>query len=138
MLLVAPPFFRVASGFVAPSRTMVTKNFSSVLWIGYVRSGGFYAGLLGDSGGTLSGTILTGFTTDAIFQQQDADWNLGAAFAGNAIAALAGCTGIKVNTTVFPVRNAAQYDGDYDVTALDFDGSALHLAASTSYTVQLV
>ncbi|MGB3831220.1 MAG: hypothetical protein WA975_05070 [Mesorhizobium sp.] len=137
MFLVAPPFFKVASGFVAPSRTLTTKYFSAADWIGYIRPGGFYAGLLGDSGGTLSGTILTGFTTDAVFQQGDG-WLLGVAIVGDAAAALAGCTGIKVNSTMLPVSNPVQYDSDSGVSAIGFDGSALHMAASTSYTVQLV
>ena len=137
MLLVAPPFFKVASGFVAPSRTMVTKDFYPYGFIGYIRAGGIYAGLLGDSGGTLSGTTLTGFTTDAVFQQGDG-WSLEVAFVGDAVAALARCTGIKVNSIVCPVLYPAAYDGGYGLTTISFDGSAIHLAASTSYTVQLV
>lgn len=136
MLLVAPPFFKVASGFVAPSRTLTTKYFSAADWTGYVRSGGIYAGLLGDSGGTLSGTMLTGATTDVVYQTGDWDLNIG--FVGNTVAALAGCTGLKVNSTICPISTSAAYDGGYGLTAISFDGSAIHMAASTSYTVQLV
>ncbi|MGB3830907.1 MAG: hypothetical protein WA975_03475 [Mesorhizobium sp.] len=137
MLLVAPPFFKVASGFVAPSRTLTTKDFYSVLYRGYIRPGGAYAGLLGDSGGTLSGTMLTGQTTDAVLQSTDG-WGISLGFVGNTVAALAGCTGMKVNSTVCPISISAIYDGDSGLTGMGFDGSAIHLAASTSYTVQLV
>ena len=137
MFLVAPPFFKVASGFVAPSRTLTAKSFYSGGFYGYIRPGGIYAGLLGDSGGTLSGTMLTGWTTDLIFQETDS-WGVVIGFAGNAVAALAGCTGLKVNSTVCPISNSAAYDGGYGLTAISFDGSAIHMAASTSYTVQLV
>ena len=137
MLLVAPPFFKVASGFVAPSRTLTTKDFYSGSYCGYVRPGGVYAGLFGDSGGTLSGTMLTGQTTDVVLQSTS-DWEIVLAFVGNTVAALAGCTGMKVNSTVCPISNSAIYDGDSGLTVMSFDGSAIHLAASTSYTVQLV
>lgn len=136
MLLVAPPFFKVASGFVAPSRTLKTKYFSSFNWTGYIRSGGIYAGILGRSGGTLSGTMLTGATTDVVYQT--GDWGLNIGFVGNTVAALAGCTGMKVNSTICPISTSAAYDGGYDMTSISFDGSAIHMAASTSYTVQLV
>lgn len=137
MLLVAPPFFKVASGFVAPSRTLTTKDFYSGSLYGYVRPGGVYAGMLGDSGGTLSGTMLTGQTTDVIIQEAG-DWAISLGFVGNTVAALAGCTGMKVNSTVCPISTSAIYDGDSGLTGVGFDGSAIHLAASTDYTVQLV
>ncbi|MGB3830919.1 MAG: hypothetical protein WA975_03535 [Mesorhizobium sp.] len=137
MFLVAPPFFKVTSGFVAPSRTLTTKSFYSGGFYGYIRPGGIYAGQLGDSGGTLSGTMLTGWTTDFIFQETE-NWVASIGFVGNAVAALAGCTGLKVNSTVCPVSSPAAYDGGSDLTLINFDGSAIHLAASTSYTVQLV
>lgn len=137
MLLIAPPFFKVASGFVAPSRTLTTKYFSAIDCIGYIRSGGIVAGLLGDSGGTLSGTILTGTTTDSTYQTGD-DWSVSVAFVGDAVAALTGCTGMKINAIVCPISVPAAYDVGYGLTAISFDGSAIHMAASTSYTVQLV
>lgn len=137
MLLVAPPFFKVTSGFVAPSRTLTTKDFNPYVVIGYIRSGGIYAGMLGASGGTLSGTMLTGQTTDVIIQESGS-WGISVAFVGNTVAALAGCTGLKVNSTICPISTSAAYDGGYDMTGISFDGSAIHMAASTSYTVQLV
>ena len=135
MFLVAPPFFNT-SGFVAPSRTLTAKDFNPYWFIGYIRAGGVYAGITGLSGGTLSGTMLTGWTTDFIFQETD--WAISLGFVGNAVAALAGCTGLKVNSTVCPVLAPADYDVGPDLTSITFDGSAIHLAASTSYTVQLV
>ena len=137
MLLVPPPFFKVASGFVAPSRSLTTKDFNPYWNIGYIRAGGIYAGVVGLSGGTLSGTMLTGWTTDTIFQWTDS-WGVLIGFVGNAVTALAGCTGLKVNSTVCPMLNPADYDGESDFTSIYFNGSAIHMAASTSYTVQLV
>lgn len=137
MFLVAPPFFKVTSGFVAPSRTLTTKDFYPYGFIGYIRTGGIYAGLIGLSGGTLSGTMLTGQTTDMILQSTDT-WEIAVGFVGNVVAALAGCTGLKVNSTVCPVSTSATYNSDAGLTSVNFDGSAIHLAAPTSYTVQLV
>jgi hypothetical protein len=137
MFLVAPPFITVSSGFVAPSRTLTTKYFSALNSTGYIRSGGIYAGLIGDSGGSLSGTILTGATTDALLQN-GGDWGVASSFVGDNVAALAGCTGIKVNSTVCPIANPAVYDSGSGLTVISFDGSAIHMAASTTYTVQLV
>jgi len=137
MFLVAPPFFKVASGFVAPSRTLTAKSFYPSGLYGYIRPGGISAGVFGDSGGTLSGTMLTGWTTDIIIQESGS-WAISLGFVGNAVTALAGCTGLKVNSTVCPISSSAVYDGDTGVTGLSFDGSAIHMAASTDYTVQLV
>jgi len=137
MLLVAPPFFKVASGFVAPSRTMVTKDFDPYGFIGYIRAGGIYAGLAGLSGGTLSGTMFTGLTTDILFQEADS-FGVSCAFVGDTVSSLAGCTGLKINSIVCPVLYPAAYDDGYGLTTISFDGSAIHLAAPTSYTVQLV
>jgi len=137
MLLVAPPFFKVASGFVAPSRTLTTKGFFGGAVVGYIRSGGYVAGQLGDSGGTLSGNLLLGFTTDTVIKGLNGS-SIDIWFVGDATTDLVGCTGIKINTTVYEIMIAADYDSENDITGIGFDGSSITLTAPTTYTVQLV
>jgi hypothetical protein len=137
MFLVAPPFFAVSSGFVAPSRSLTTKSFASGTITGYIRPGGVFAGIVGESGGSLSGTMLLGSTTDFV-DQETTEWTVRVGFVGNVVSALAGCVGLKINSTVCAISTPAAYDSGGDATSIVFDGSAIHMTAPTTYTVQLV
>lgn len=136
MLLVAPPFFLAKSGFSAPARSLTTKNFS-FLGNGYIRSGGVITSTIGDSGGTLSGTLLTGFTIDAI-AQETFSFSLTLYIVGNAVSALAGCTGIKIDSNTSSMDGVPDYENDNDLTIVNFKSNSTHMAASSTYTVQLV
>jgi hypothetical protein len=116
---------------------LTTKGFLGGTVIGYILSGSYVESQFGDSGGTLSGALLPGFTTDAIFQISDGS-NISVVLLSDAVADLADCTGFKVDTTVCPLSTAASYDGTANETSIIFDGSSITMTASTTYTVQLV
>ena len=77
---------------------------------GYVRSGGIMAGILGVSGGTISGTLVPGFVPDAVITIVDGFGTTGQiVLVGDATAALASVTNLLDNSTPHAVTSV-----DYD------------------------
>lgn len=134
MLLTALPMFLASSsGF--PAVTVGVAYIGVMGMYGYVRPGGVMSGALsGLSGGTLSGTLVPGYVTDAVFS---ASGSVGIYVIGDCTALLTDVTALKINSTICAISTPAAYSV-YDATTIEFDGSAIHMAASTSYTVQLV
>lgn len=103
------------SGFPAEVVTRVLLSSGPPVVYGYIRPGGIVAGIFGFSGGTLSGTLVPGFVTDAIFTT-DGDGNI--ALVGDATAALVSVTSLLDNGTPRAVTSVS-YDSEAGVTTVD-------------------
>jgi hypothetical protein len=86
------------SGPTFPMVSMTAATVGSI-GTGYARSGSSIATAWGASGGTLSGSLLAGTTTDAVMYTSG---NGLIYLAGNQLTALAGASGIVVNGTTLP------------------------------------
>lgn len=126
---------RSGAGFApGPSRTINSASFMGGGAIGYILSGGPTATALGASGGTLSGTVLTGFTTDSVYYVPGPEI-ISVSLMGNAVAALAGLSAITIGGVSCAESNPPSFDGT--VTNVGFTASAV-LVASTNQTIQLI
>lgn len=124
---------------LGPSRTLNSASFFGGEAIGYVRADGPMATALGISGGTLSGTVLTGYTTDTVSRFSEVLTGtvplIYVTLMGDAVAALTGLSAITIGGVSCAVSTPPSFDGT--VTAMEFTGSAV-LVASTSQTIQLI
>ena len=134
---------RSGAGFApGPSRSVTSSDFGSGgNYAGYIRAGGPTASTTSASGGTLSGTVLTGFTTDAVLWFSAAaaggpDNVIFVYIMGDAVAALAGLSAITIGGVPCAVSAAPAYDGT-TLTTVVFLASAA-LVAPTSQTIQLI
>lgn len=117
-----------------PSVSMTAESFFDGSYVGYVRPGGFYSGQSGESGGTLSATLLPGYVTDAIVQSEG---DFFVYFIGDATPDLVGVTALNVDGTPEPIKGPASYTAGYNLTGVSFDPT-LAFVASTTYSLQLV
>lgn len=84
---------------------------------GYIRPGGIIAGIFGFSGGSITGTLVPGFVTDAVYTVDDGFDSYGQiALVGDATAALASVTNLLDNSTPHAVTSV-NYDSGIGATA---------------------
>lgn len=126
MLLVALPFWKTGGGY--PSVTLGSVDIGGNGVYGYAASGGFVASLGLGTGGTLSSTLLPGFTTTDIIDFGDGA-NL--VFTGDATSALAGITTFKLNGVDHALGSPSFNSGRTIIVA------ATATLAVATYTVQL-
>lgn len=119
----------MARGGGYPSVTLGSVDIGGNGVYGYAASGGFADSLGLGTGGTLSSTLLPGFTTTDVV---DSGEGVTCVFSGNATAALASVTKLKINGTDYTFDPPYQSGGRTLVTA-----PTASLSAGT-YTVQLV
>lgn len=126
-----------AAGFApGPSRSITSSDFGSGgNTAGYIRSGGYTATAYEASGGTLSGTLLTGFVTDAILWVSASEDLISVYIVGDAVAALDGLSAMTIGGV--PCALAGPPESDGTITGITLVGSAA-LIASTSQTIQLI
>lgn len=123
--------------FGGPSTSITTASISGGDLVGYIKPGGYIAGIAGGaSGGSLASTILTGFVVDAIAYNSSATEFL-LYMEGNAVSALVGLSAIKVGSTSCALKTYPTYDAGDDVTSCTFTGST-SFAGATTYTIQLI
>lgn len=129
VLLPAP----ASSGIVFPAVTINRADIGGLGYYGYIRSGGFMASVLGVSGGSLSGTLVPGYVTDAVVSISGP---IGIYIQGNCEALLSGVTALMDNGTPVPLAGPFAYDGDGDITGTtvaDYEWSS-----TGNRTIQLV
>lgn len=132
MLITPAPMFLGSGSIVFPAVTVGRADIGGLGFYGYVRPGGPVAGAFGASGGTLSGTIVTGYVTDGVVYDGD---QLGVTIMGDCTALLAGVTALMDNGTPLPLLYPAAYISDIGATAMSFDGS---WTSTGNRTIQLV
>lgn len=137
MMLITPaPMFLGSGGIVFPAVTVGRADIGGLgAFYGYVRSGGSMASQLGVSGGTLSGTLVPGFVTDAVVDITGGGTSLLIVIMGNCAALLSGVTAIMDNGTPLSFSYPAAYDAGSDTTATETAGG---WSATGNRTVQLV
>jgi hypothetical protein len=110
---------------VHPTVSMTAASMLGGSVVGYVRPGSNFATSIGASGGSLSGTLLTGGDTDAVI-------STGLVFAGDRIAALAGTTNLLIDGTPHALGTPSFSGGNTEVPV-----PTASFSAGLTYTLQL-
>jgi hypothetical protein len=110
---------------VYPTVSMTAASMVGGAVVGHVRSGSDFATSIGESGGTLSATLLTGGNTDAII-------NGGLIFAGDRIAALVGVTNLLIDGTPHTLGTPTLNSGNTEVSI-----PSASFTAGETYSLQL-
>jgi len=125
-----------SGSIVFPAVTVGRANINTTPAIGvnsygYIRAGGIMASAFGVSGGTLSGTLVPGFVTDAVVSYLD---TISVIIQGNCEALLSGITAMMDNGTPLPLDGPFVYDGVATGATISVSG----WSATGNRTVQLV
>lgn len=123
-----------SSGIVFPEVTINRADIGGAgLYYGYIRPGGYMASALGASGGSLSGTLVPGYVTDAVISL-GGDTQI--FIVGNCEALLTGVTAMMDNGTPVPLAGPFTYLVDDDITAGIIEDYAW--SSTGTRTIQLV